>query len=269
MSFAPRPLSVPAYQRRKRFGSIGSTFNANNTNNTNSANGAKKVAPNSSSRNPIVNSPQVPTPQNFYPPVPPTVTPINGAKAIRVNQANNRSTNTSTNTSTNRVADFTTRQRQAPSSPQTKARKQLWLEKSPRVSPAPKSSGKPVNPTFALPSPWWLRSIFFFKYSSGFAVVGLIMAVLTTYGSLVSAQRQWTKEFSQLETLRQTERQLVAANEVIKNQAAQESVGNKELGKVDPASRVYIPAPNPVVLASVKAPTPTPSQSPKAIPLGY
>lgn len=259
MSFAPRPLSVPAYQRRKRFGSIGSTFN------TNGANGAKKVAPNSSSRNPIVNSPQVPAPQNFQPLVPPSVTPINGAKAIRVNQANNRSINTSTN----RVADFTTRQRQVPPSPQTKARKQLWPEKSPRVSPAPKSAGKRVNLTFAPPSPWWLRSIFFFKYSSGFAVVGLIMAVLTTYGGIVSAQRQWTKEFSQLENLRQTERQLVAANEVIKNQAAQESVGNKELGKVDPNSRVYIPAPNPVVLASVKAPTPTPSQSPKVIPLGY
>lgn len=241
MSFAPRPLSVPAYQRRKRF---GSTF------------GAKKVAPNSSSRNPAVNSPKVPHLQNFQPLVPPVVTPINASQTARVSPINSR------------VADFTTWQRQVPS-PQTKAQKQLWLETPPRVPPVPKASKKPVNPTFAPPTPWWLRSIFFFKYSSGFAVVGLIMAVLATYGGIVSAQRQWTKEFQQLEALRQTERQLVAANEVIKNQMAKQSTGNKELVKVDPSSRVYIPEPEPVVLATVKPPTPTPSQSPKVIPLGY
>lgn len=250
MSFAPRPLSVPAYQRRKRFGS---------TVNLNGANGAKKVAPNSSSRNPPVNSP-LPLRQNFQPPVSPTITPINRAQATKVNRVNNQ------------VADFTTRQQQfspAPLRIMEPRPNSDWGQTSTRVSPPPKSSGKRVNPTFAPPSPWWLRSIFFFKYSSGFTVVGLIMAVLATYGGLVSAQRQWTKEFQQLETLRQTERQLVATNEVIKNQMAKQSVGNPELVKVDPSSRVYIPEPDPIVLATVKPPTPTPSQSPKVIPLGY
>ncbi|NJL90402.1 MAG: hypothetical protein HC916_11890 [Coleofasciculaceae cyanobacterium SM2_1_6] len=250
--------------------------------------GAKKVAPISSSRNPPVNSPQVPSLHNFQPPVPPSIIPINGAKATGVNRANSRSTppvnaysatnsinnslnstNRSTNRSTNKVADFTTRQRQIPS-PQTTAQNQLWLETPPRVPlPTPKTSGKPINRNFAPPTPWWLRSIFFFKYSSGFAVVGLIMAVLTTYGGIVSAQRQWTKEFQQLEALRQTERQLIAANEVIKNQVAKQSLGNQELVKVDPNSRIYIPTPDPVVLATAKSPTPTPSQSPKVVPLGY
>lgn len=179
--------------------------------------------------------------------------------------------------SDNNIADFTARRQQQVSPARTPiysshSRQSLGFSANPKTSP---------TPNFVPPTPWWLRSLFFLKYGSGLVMGGLILATLTVYGSNVSTQRQWSENYRELESLRRTERQLVVANEVIKNKAAQESSTTKELIKADPARRIYLPTPNPMPEPSPKVmvmgaggstsiPKPeTPSKNYPNLPLGY
>lgn len=174
------------------------------------------------------------------------------------------------------VADFTTRMQQV-----SPAR----IPTYPKISP--QSLGFSANtktlptPNFVPPTPWWLRSLFFLKYSTGLLTGGLILTALTVYGGNVSTQRQWSENYQQLESLRRAERQLVVANEIIKNKAALESSTTKDLVQADPSRRIYLPTPNPIPELSPKvvvmsaggsslAPKPeTSSKNYPHLPLGY
>ena len=171
------------------------------------------------------------------------------------------------------VADFTARRRQQFSqlSPPNQNPPQRPLVFPDNLA---KSKPTPPAPNFVTPTPWWLRSLSYLKYGSGVVAGGLILFALTAYGSNVSTQQQWSEEFKQLESLRRTERQLVAANEIIKNQAAQQSAQTKQLVRLDPSRRVYLPTPSPLPQATSKntaapEPTPSPSKNSPAPPLGY
>jgi hypothetical protein len=224
MSFAPRPINSPHTQSH-RFGSnpaASSRFrgqvraNSNNANSNNS-NFSNSDYGNSAGNNRLVNH--------------------------VVNNVIN-------NAGKSNVTDFTARRQQQVSSTQTPQ-----LTSFPRTplnfSPASKTSPDSPTPNFVTPNPWWMRSLSFLKYGSGLLTGGLIFVAITVYGGNVSTQRQWSESYRQLESLRRTERQLVVANEVIKNKAAQESSTTKQLVRLDPAQRLYLPAPNP-------APEPSP-----------
>lgn len=200
MSFAPRPIDPPLYQRRQRIG---------------------------------VNPPAFNRP---------------GRQTVPIARSHNLRDSYGNNQGNNKVADFTARRNQ-------------------QLSPV--AQLEVSTPAFVQPTPWWLRSLFYLNYGSGFLTTGLIIATLITYGSVVSTQKQWSEEYRQLESLRRTERQLITANEVIKNQAAQQSTKSKELVRVDPYKRVYLPTPTPATPAPKGNIKPSPNINPPATPLGY
>lgn len=51
----------------------------------------------------------------------------------------------------------------------------------------------------------------------------LVTAALVVYGSTVYMQQLWSKEYRQLKTLERSERQMVAASDVIKEQIVQQA----------------------------------------------
>lgn len=229
MSFAPRPVNTPNYQRH-RFGSNLPT----------SSRIRGQDRPNPSNSN---------NPNHVY--------------------------HLGNNLGNNNVADFTARRQQV--SPKGIPQFTNFPQTPRNFSPPTKTS---LPPNFVAPNPWWLRSLLFLKYGSGLLTGGLIFVTITIYGGNVSTQRQWSESYQQLESLRRTERQLVVTNEVIKNKAAQESSTTKQLVRLDPSQRVYLPTPNPVPEASPKIIGIDPSQSktvPKTepaknypnLPLGY
>lgn len=179
--------------------------------------------------------------------------------------------------SNSNLADFTARRQQQVSPAQTPIYPSHSRNSLRFSAPTQTSS----TPSFVTPTPWWLRSLFFLKYGSGLVMGGLILATLTVYGSNVSTQRQWSENYQKLDSLRRTERQLVVANEIIKNKAAQESSTTKEVIKADPSRRIYLPTPNPMPEPSPKvmvmgagggtpAPKPeSPTKNYPNLPLGY
>lgn len=149
------------------------------------------------------------------------------------------------------VADFTARRQRQFSTAQISQLSNF--SRTPlNFSPTSKTSPASSVPTFVPPDPWWTRSLLFLKYGSGLLTGGLIFVAITVYGSNVSNQREWSENYQQLESLRRKERQLVVANEVIKNKAAQESTTTKQLVQLDPAKRLYLPAPETIPDSSPK-----------------
>ena len=219
MSFAPRPINTPPHQSH-RFGSnppASSRFRGQNS-------------PNSNHR-------------HFS----------NDHNGNYVSSGGNNSlgNNGVNNAGKSNVTDFTARRQQQFSSPQIP---QLTnFSRTPQnFSPVSPISPTSPTPNFVTPNPWWLRSISFLKYGSGLLTGGLIFVALAVYGGNVSIQRQWSENYQRLESLRRTERQLLVANEVIKNKAAQESATTKQLVRLDPSQRLYLPAPNPAPESSPK-----------------
>lgn len=208
MSFAPRPINTP-HNQSHRFGSnppASSKFRRQTRANSNHHNFSNSNYVNSAGNNSLGN-------------------------------------NVANNAGKSNVTDFTARRQQQVSS--TQIPKLTNFPRTPlNFSPASKPSPISPTPNFVTRNPWWLRSLFFLKYGSGLLTGGLIFVALTVYGGNVSTQRQWSENYRQLESLRRTERQLLVANEVIKNKAAQESVITKQLVKLDPSQRLYLPAPN-------------------------
>lgn len=91
--------------------------------------------------------------------------------------------------------------------------------------------------------PNWLKTLIMMQRSSGIIMFALVTVMLTIYGSTVYTQKLWTKEYRKLDHLQRQERQMTAANEVLKNQLAQEAE-NPETGLVppDPAKTIFLPA---------------------------
>jgi len=117
-------------------------------------------------------------------------------------------------------------------------------------------------------SPLWVRVLTVAQRTSTVVTFSLVASALTVYGWTVYSQQMWGKEYQRLEALQRQERQLTTANEVLKDQMAQEAE--------DPASGLSIPDPtHAIFLQPAPLVQPAPVQAapaPKPIqtaPLGY
>ncbi|MBC6481859.1 MAG: hypothetical protein GDA56_32940 [Hormoscilla sp. GM7CHS1pb] len=72
--------------------------------------------------------------------------------------------------------------------------------------------------------------------------IALGAATVTVYGLTVSSGQQWSRDYNSLQSLQRYERQLRVANEVLKNQMA-EQAENPDTGLVpqNPTNTIFIP----------------------------
>jgi hypothetical protein len=116
--------------------------------------------------------------------------------------------------------------------------------------------------------PLWLTLLVMAQRGSSVVTFILIAAVLTVYSWTVYAQQRWGQAYRHLESLQKQERQLIATNEVLKNQMARQAE-KPDVGLIlpDPSTRIFLsPAPQrpevePDILPS--------STSPQTRPMGY
>ncbi|HEY9628406.1 MAG TPA: hypothetical protein V6C84_13985 [Coleofasciculaceae cyanobacterium] len=118
-------------------------------------------------------------------------------------------------------------------------------------------------------APPWLKTLLHVQRASSFLTFSLIISLLAVYGWTVYTQQRWGSAYSHLEALQKQERQMTAANEVLKNQMAnQAELPDVGLMLPEPGNTVFlIPAPQrPPVEPEVNLPPPQPIP---ARPLGY
>ena len=117
-------------------------------------------------------------------------------------------------------------------------------------------------------TPLWLRVLTAAQRTSTVVTFSLVASTLAIYGWTVYSQQLWGTEYQRLESLQRQERQLTAANEVLKNQMAQEAEDPASgLTMPDPTSAIFLqPAPPTQSAMPQAVPTPKPV---RAAPLGY
>lgn len=124
---------------------------------------------------------------------------------------------------------FTNRQaprRQAP--PQSAYGVPSVVHKTSSNPPLVRVSVLPVQPTVrklppAPPLPNWLRLLMQAQRGSLIVTFALIVTTLVVYGGTVYMQQLWSKEYRKLKTMQRSERQMLAASEVLKNQIIQQA----------------------------------------------
>ena len=89
------------------------------------------------------------------------------------------------------------------------------------VSSAPAPSAVRI-PT-ASPVPNWLRLLVQAQRGSLIVTFALVITTLVVYGGTVYMQQLWSKEYRKLKTMQRSERQMLAASEVLKNQIIQQA----------------------------------------------
>jgi hypothetical protein len=144
------------------------------------------------------------------------------------------------------------------------------------TEPAQFAKAHPTNQTDivqALPrqsaSPPWLKALLLLQRTSSVITFILVISLLAVYGWTVYTQQRWGQAYSRMEALQKQERQLMAANEVIKNQMAEQAEA-PDVGLVlpQPGNTIFLtPAPSrPPIEPEVNLPPPQPIP---ARPLGY
>ncbi len=126
----------------------------------------------------------------------------------------------------------------------------------------------PVVPT-SLDAPSWLLRLHTIQRYSSVTTFSLVIVALMLYGWAVYSQQLWTQGYKTLQNLQRDERQLTAANEVIKNKMAQEAEQpSNGLILPTPTGTIFLRSapipPNPVQLT----PTPTPQEQQSINPKG-
>lgn len=151
----------------------------------------------------------------------------------------------------------------------TSRRVKLGRQKAGAVEETQSSSKSNSAHAFRPKRPLWLTSLVWLQQGTGVTTLMVVAGVLVTYGWTVYVQQQWGKEFDKLESLKKQERQLVSANEVLKNQMAQQAE-NPTAGLLlpDPSNAIFLtPAPE---RPQVKPkPTDPLNQPAPTKPLGY
>jgi hypothetical protein len=105
-------------------------------------------------------------------------------------------------------------------------------------SPAP----EPIDLT-QQPLPTGLQFLLRFQQATSIATLGLVGIALAVYGWTVYTPRAWSQEFKKLRTLQSHERQLVATNEILKNQLAKQAEKpNSGLIRPNPNYNVFLPS---------------------------
>jgi hypothetical protein len=117
--------------------------------------------------------------------------------------------------------------------------------------------------------PVWLKLLIAAQRSSTVVTFCLVGVTLAIYGWTVYSQQLWSQEYRRLEEYQRQERQITAANEVLKNQIASEAE-TPSMGLVmpNPSTAIFLqPAPQrPAVAAPAAAPL---APLAPAKPLGY
>jgi hypothetical protein len=139
-------------------------------------------------------------------------------------------------------------------------------------SPMQPRSVEPLRPVVQpmpqpRPLPTWVKVLLRVQKTSSMLTFLIMGSVLLTYGWTVVTQQRWGHEYRHWEALQKHEQQLMATNEVLKNQMAQQAE-NPKVGLVapDPSSMIFLtPAPpRPTVQVQLSTPDPIPNK-----PLGY
>lgn len=73
------------------------------------------------------------------------------------------------------------------------------------------------------PLPGWLRLLILAQRSSLVVTFVVVITTLFVYGSTVYTQQLWSKEYRKMTSLQRSERQMVAASEVMKGQIVQQA----------------------------------------------
>ncbi len=135
--------------------------------------------------------------------------------------------------------------------------------------PSKNRSRRLENLPYSQAYPNWLRTLIMMQRSSEIMMFSLVTVMLTIYGLTVYTQQLWTKEYRKLDHLQRQERQMTAANEVLKNQLAQQAE-NPETGLVptDPAKTIFLTA-SPQRHLQQQPTTTKAIVSPPKPPLGY
>lgn len=116
------------------------------------------------------------------------------------------------------------------------------LASNPRRTRSRQSTSKSINLTpQALPTN--LQFLLRFQQATSVVTFGLVGIALAVYGWTVYTPRVWSQEFKQLKTLQVHERQLVATNEMLKNQLAKQAEKpNSGLIRPTPHYNVFLPS---------------------------
>lgn len=118
-------------------------------------------------------------------------------------------------------------------------------------------------------TPNWLRLLIGLERCVSVITLALGAATLTVYGLTVSCGQQWSRDYNRLQSLQRYERQLRVANEMLKNQMA-EQAEDPDTGLVpqNPANTIFLP-PASERLSSAISPVPATTADKLTTPLGY
>lgn len=124
---------------------------------------------------------------------------------------------------------------------------------NPKENPSQKTAEKPstpgklfqgwfINPTVPKQSPFWLRVLFRIQTGSSIITGLLVTGVLLVYASTVYVQQEWTQEYRRLEQLQREHRNLIAADEALKHQLANQA-SQSDAGYVSPSpdNTIFLP----------------------------
>lgn len=119
-----------------------------------------------------------------------------------------------------------------------------------------KTQAEQVAQVISLPQskPLWVKSLIATQMASSIVTVLLASTSIAIYGWTIYGQSRWTSDYQQLQKLRHKEQQISVANELLKNQIAEQAsqASSSDTGLVtkDSAKRVFLepapprPAPN-------------------------
>ena len=151
------------------------------------------------------------------------------------------------------------------------ARKPVSVKRRPSKS----RSKSPANKAEKLPIkrkgiPLWLRSLVLLQKSTSLLLFLAVGATVTVYSWKEQVETEWSKEYKQLNTLLQEERELTATNEILKNQIANQAEKEETgLAPLTPTKNIFLePVPYIHQEAEVTA-TATKKLPPSNTPLGY
>lgn len=148
-------------------------------------------------------------------------------------------------------------------------RRERRTRRSPQSASSPTLEETGVHSLRPKPKPIWLQLLLRTQQGSSIITILLGISALATYGWTVYLQQRWGNEYEKLETLKKQERQLVSANELLKNQMAEQAEKpTAGLLLPDPSNAIFLtPAPQ---RPEVKSKSIVPSAEPSpAKPLGY
>lgn len=131
-------------------------------------------------------------------------------------------------------------------------------------------NGEAVVHSFPQRNPLWLTALLKLQQGSFLLTFSLIVGAMVVYGWTVYIQQRWGEEYEQLEALKKQERQLISANEVLKNQMAEQAESpTAGLLLPNPNNAIFLaPAPQRPAVKPSSPPVPPSNSSPNR-PLGY